>query len=130
MALVHYVQSLGSFEHVQSDPTARAALEKVFSSVGEVIPNKIPVKMAVAALVNEYRSPRLSLSCELDVRFGDVLNDPARATRTLSELKSSSETDLALAKRVSMEAPYNGFEVAVNFIRTERWSQLRRCLAP
>jgi len=34
--------SLGAFDHGQSDPKARAALENLFASVGEEIPNRIP----------------------------------------------------------------------------------------
>ena len=55
MALVHVVQSLGDFDHGTSDPTARAALERVFASGGEVIPNRIPVARAIDILVKEAR---------------------------------------------------------------------------
>lgn len=130
MALVHYVQSLGPFDHGQSDPGARAALERLFSSVGETIPNKIPVKMAVDALVKEYQPRRLSDKCELQGHFGDLLRDSGRAMRTLAELVSTTSTDADVAQRVSNEAPYNGFEVDVDFIARERWSQLRSCAVP
>lgn len=53
MALAHVVQSLGSFDHGASDPKAIAALEKLFASAGEVIPNRIPVSRAVEALSRE-----------------------------------------------------------------------------
>jgi protein SCO1/2 len=53
MALVHVVQSLGEFEHGTSDPKAREALERVFESAGEVIPNRIPVSRAIELLVKE-----------------------------------------------------------------------------
>jgi protein SCO1 len=53
MALVHVVQSLGDFDHGTSDPKARAALERVFASAGEVIPNRIPVARAIDILVKE-----------------------------------------------------------------------------
>ncbi|WP_243381915.1 c-type cytochrome [Geothrix alkalitolerans] len=54
MALVHVVQSLGSFDHGASDPKATAAMEKLFASAGEVIPNRIPVSRAVDILCREY----------------------------------------------------------------------------
>jgi mono/diheme cytochrome c family protein len=62
MALVHVVQSLGSFDHGASDPKAIAGLEKLFASAGEVIPNRIPVSRAVDALCREYAEahPRAS----------------------------------------------------------------------
>ncbi len=54
MALAHVVQSLGAFDHGANDPKAMAALEKLFASAGEVIPNRIPVARAVDALCREY----------------------------------------------------------------------------
>jgi len=54
MALAHVVQSMGAFQHGASDPKALAALEKLFASAGEVIPNRIPVSRAVDALCREY----------------------------------------------------------------------------
>ncbi|HEY3400136.1 MAG TPA: c-type cytochrome [Geothrix sp.] len=54
MALAHVVQSLGTFDHGASDPKAIAALEKLFASAGEVIPNRIPVARAVDILCREY----------------------------------------------------------------------------
>ena len=54
MALAHVVQSMGTFDHGPSDPKAIAALEKLFASAGEVIPNRIPVSRAVNVLCREY----------------------------------------------------------------------------
>lgn len=54
MALAHYVQSLGSFDHGANDPKAMADLAKLFASAGEVIPNRIPVSKAVTLLSREY----------------------------------------------------------------------------
>jgi len=54
MALVHVVQTLGAFDHGASDPKASQALEKLFASAGEVIPNRIPVARAVDLLCREY----------------------------------------------------------------------------
>lgn len=58
MALAHVVQSLGAYDHGASDPKAIAALEKLFASAGEVIPNRIPVSRAVDLLCREYESAR------------------------------------------------------------------------
>jgi mono/diheme cytochrome c family protein len=58
MALAHVVQSLGAYDHGVSDPKAIAALEKLFASAGEVIPNRIPVSRAVDLLCREYESAR------------------------------------------------------------------------
>lgn len=58
MALAHVVQSLGAYDHGASDPKAIAALEKLFASAGEVIPNRIPVSRAVDLLCREYQSSR------------------------------------------------------------------------
>ncbi|BDU70425.1 hypothetical protein GETHOR_25260 [Geothrix oryzae] len=58
MALAHVVQSLGAYDHGTSDPKAIAALEKLFASAGEVIPNRIPVSRAVDLLCREYESAR------------------------------------------------------------------------
>jgi protein SCO1/2 len=55
MALVHVVQSLGDYDHGTSDPQARADLERLFASAGEVIPNRIPVARAINILVKEAR---------------------------------------------------------------------------
>jgi protein SCO1/2 len=55
MALVHVVRSLGDFDHGASDPKARAALEHLLASAGEVIPNRIPVARAIDILVKEAR---------------------------------------------------------------------------
>jgi len=53
MALAHLVQSLGKFDH-GSDPAATAALEHLFSSSGETIPDRIPVRWAIDRLCREY----------------------------------------------------------------------------
>jgi len=54
MALVHHVQSLGGFAHGGGDSAATAALEHLFATSGETIPNRIPVAAAVAILCREY----------------------------------------------------------------------------
>lgn len=53
MALAHYVQSLGKFDH-GGDPAASASLAHVFATSGETIPNRIPVRWAIDHLCREY----------------------------------------------------------------------------
>jgi mono/diheme cytochrome c family protein len=53
MALVHYVRSLGRFDHGPEDPKALRALADLFAHSGEVIPNRIPVPRAMAKLETE-----------------------------------------------------------------------------
>ena len=71
MALVHLVQSLGAFDHGASDPKALAALEQLFASAGEVIPNRIPVRPPWPAA---SRSPAVRRATP----SGPVRGDPCR----------------------------------------------------
>jgi mono/diheme cytochrome c family protein len=127
MALVHYVRSLGEFDHGKSDPNARAALENLFTGSGEVIPNRIPVKQAVELLIAEYRPPELQYRCDFSAQFGSSVVDPARARMTLAQAKSRVGSDAALAQEIAHQAPSNGFDVSVDFFSAQRWNQLRSC---
>lgn len=127
MALVHYVQSLGTFDHGASDPSARAALEKLFSSAGEEIPNRIPVKQAVDILIAEYRPPHLQYRCDFNAEFGAAVVDPGRAQRTLAGVKSHVTSDADLAREVANQAPHNGFGAEVDAFSAQQWNQLRNC---
>ena len=130
MALIHYVQSLGAFDHGKGDPTARAELEKLFSSVGEVIPNRIPVKTAMQLLIQEYRYPPRLRRCLSAAGIRSAIVDVERANRVLSELGPSGETSDTFAQRVSQQVPSNGFAVNVNSMPAERWNQLWLCAGP
>lgn len=127
MALVHYVRGLGSFAHGSSDPRARAALEQLFASAGEEIPNRIPVKRAIEILIAEYRLPELQYRCDFQTEFRSSIDDSARATRTVGQLASRATSDVDLAQLVAAQVPFNGFEVGVNSLSAERWNQLRTC---
>ena len=127
MALVHYVRGLGSFAHGNSDARARAALERLFASAGEEIPNRIPVKRAIEILVAEYRLPELQYRCDFQTEFRSSIDDCARATRTVGQLASRATSDVELAQLVAAQVPFNGFEVGVNSLSAERWNQLRTC---
>ncbi len=127
MALIHYVQSLGAFDHGKSDPVARAALKHLFASQGEVIPNRIPVREAVELLIKEYRSPGLQRQCDVNTTFGGAIVDAERANRTLAQVGPTAATDAAFAQQIAREAPSNGFAVNVDSLSAQWWTQLRQC---
>ncbi|MBI4913922.1 MAG: c-type cytochrome [Acidobacteria bacterium] len=127
MALVHVVQSLGSFDHGASDPKAREALEKLFASAGETIPNRIPVKAALGRLEGEFLAPP-ALPLERP-EVGRAVRDARRAAQTLAAIPGWKDSDLALAKGVLPDLPANGFAPAVATYSPEEWKQLRSALA-
>jgi mono/diheme cytochrome c family protein len=129
MALVHHVTSLGDFDHGQSDPKARQALETVFSSVGEEIPNRIPVREAIEKLVQEFSMPKPLNLCAKAAPLEDAVVDSGRAAQTLAQLGPDIGPDASFAKSVSLGAPYNGFAAKVVSLSTSQWHQLRICLA-
>jgi hypothetical protein len=124
MALAHYVQSLGAFEHGASDPAARAALEKQFSGSAEVIPNRIPVREAVRHLVEEFGAPSEPVACSNH----SAIVDPGRVSLTGRGLGSREPAEIA--RRIALGAPGNGFSVAVDTYSASQWNQLMLCLAP
>jgi len=128
MALVHYVTSLGAFDHGKSDPEARAALEKLIASQGEVIPNRIPVSEAMALLVKEYQLPKPLNQCVNSPSFQGSIEDPERAARTLSQLGPADSNNTNFAKDVAAGAPNNGFAVKLDAYSMGHWNQLRFCL--
>ncbi len=127
MALVHVVQSLGGFDHGSSDPKARAALEKLFASAGETIPNRIPVKRAEALLLQEFQ-PAAAVGAPGSALLRQALVDPARAAQTLAALPGWKDSDQALARGVVAGLPFNGFAPAVATFGPERWKELRAAL--
>ena len=130
MALIHYVTSLGAFDHGASDPAARAALEKLFASQGEVIPNRIPVRDAIALLVAEYKAPKPLNQCATSAGIEGPVLDRDRAARTLAQLGSTDTTDATFARDIAIGAPNNGFAVKLDAYSMARWNQLRLCLEP
>jgi mono/diheme cytochrome c family protein len=127
MALVHYVQSLGSFEHGPEDPKALQALSDLFAHSGEVIPNRIPVAMAVAKLTAEFNPPG-GLPAVTDAELGSAIVDPVRAAQTLAGIPGWAASDQALAKGVVPGAPGNGFAPAVALYDGAQWQRLRGAL--
>lgn len=128
MALVHFVRTLGSFEHQPSDPQARAALEKTFVSSGEVIPNKIPVSQAIRRLTDEYQSPTLPGQCAHQ-SFAQAFEDPERAARTISALEAGKADPGAFTQPIVAGAETNGFAARVATFSASQWNQLRLCIA-
>ncbi len=128
MALAHVVQSLGAFDHGASDPQARAALEKMFATAGEVIPNRIPVPRAVELLREEFH-PALGRLPGPSGVLAESLADPARAYQSLAGLPGWRDSDLALAKGVLLGLPGNGFAPVVATYSPLRWKELRAALA-
>ncbi len=138
MALVHVVQSLGTFDHGSSDPTvdhgssdptALAALEKLFASAGEVIPSRIPVKNAVERLVAEFRAiPAISPSSGNPLVREAVL-DASRAAQTLAGVSGWQASDQALAKGILPGLPGNGFAPALATYTPAQWKELRLALS-
>jgi mono/diheme cytochrome c family protein len=126
MALTHYVQSLGSFDHGQSDPKARSLLENLFANQGEVIPNKIPVNEAIHRIVTEYAAVSKNYTCE---SIGDAPNpiaDPARVTITQASV--TARDSFEFGRQVAVGVPINGLAPLVDTYTSNQWNQLRLCL--
>ncbi len=129
MALVHYVQSLGSFNHGPEDEAKLAALAKGFASAGEVVPPKIPVSMAMSALEREYVAPKpLASLAEAPPLVRRSILNPARAARTLAGIPNWRADETAFAKEVVRGAPVNGFAPVVAAYTPGQWKELREQL--
>ncbi len=128
MALVHYVQSLGAFAHEPSNPEARAALEKLFAGVGEVIPNKIPVGAAMRKLAEESHDPGALGPCSAGPDFDLGFDSAQRAALAVAAARGAIDAP-SFARQVALGAPDNGFPVRVNAYSVSQWNQLRLCIA-
>jgi mono/diheme cytochrome c family protein len=126
MALVHFVQSLGAFDHGRSDPEALEALSRLFATSGEVVPAKIPVARAVDALVREFPAPP---PLSVGPGWRAVVMSPERAARTLAGIPGWRESDQALARGVVAGAPVNGFSRAVFFYTGAQWKDFQANLS-
>jgi mono/diheme cytochrome c family protein len=124
MALVHYVRSLGGFDHGPEDPAAIAALSQQFRSKGVHIPNRIPASLAMRKMMAEQAAapvlPAAAASSEL-VR--KVVVDRSAAARTVAATSQSG--DLArLARAWTAGAPGNGFSTALVGLSSDEWHSL------
>ena len=128
MALVHMVQSLGTFDHGALDPKAQASLEKLFASEGEVIPTRIPVSAAVRRLTQEAQAvPPITGMERPFVREG--ISDAGRAAQTLAGIPGWRENAQAFSKGVLAGLPSNGFAPCVATFTQAQWSEFHDTLA-
>ncbi|HEX7629307.1 MAG TPA: cytochrome c [Candidatus Methylomirabilis sp.] len=125
MALAHVVQSLGAFGHGVNDPQAIAALEKLFASTGEVIPNRIPLRLAVDRLVQEFQAAPALKDRDASPILQEAILDPTRAAQTLAGIPGWQTSERALAKALLPGLPANGFAPAVAGYSPARWKELR-----
>jgi len=134
MALVHYVQALGKFDHGTGTPEALAALEKELSSAGERTPNKIPVSLAIARIAMEFKAvPPLAVD-PADTGAGAevlrrVLADPSRASAALAGSASWRKGPTELAAVVLAGAPGNGFSLRAASLSASEWQALHGALS-
>ncbi len=128
MALVHVVQSLGSFDHGASDPAAIAALEKRFATAGEVIAARIPVGQAIEHLLAESQAPGL-VNATASPLLREAILDPVRAGQTLAGIPGWQGSDQSLARGVLPGLRTNGFSPVVATYTPARWNELRTSLA-
>jgi mono/diheme cytochrome c family protein len=130
MALVHYVQSLGSFSHEPRSSEELAALAKDLANAGEETPNKIPVSMAMEKLVSEYNAPAaMAVTAEDSSEEGQILRrvivDEGRAARTLAGSDAWRSGPRELAAYLIFDAPANGFSVDAATLTPFEWKVLR-----
>ena len=133
MALVHYVRSLGGFDHGAEDPQALEDLANQFRSKGFHIPNRIPVSLAIRKMVNEHGTiPPLPLPSARDksasadlLRF--AIADPSRAARTVAATVNRGDS-MAVARAWAAGAPDNGFAPAVAGLGGAEWAEIVRML--
>ena len=129
MALVQYVQSLGSFPHNTADAKAMDELSEELAAAGDRIPNKIPVSMAMIKLEEEYTAPPPLAIDKDDQSAGAevlrrVLVDGARASEFLAQSRLWRLGYRELAASVVLETPENGFSVSSADLSASDWQLL------
>ena len=133
MALVHYVRSLGSFDHGAEDAKATEELAQQFRSKGMHIPNRIPVSMAIKKMVQEQAQvPALQLPAGDDKSpaaelLRAVIADPTRVAQTVAATKDRSDS-LAVARDWVAGVPGNGFAPALTGMSMAEWQEITRAL--
>lgn len=128
MALVHVVQSLGAFDHGALDPKAQASLESLFTSAGEVIPNRIPVSAAVRRLTQEAQAVPLVTEIERPL-VRECISDVGRAVQTLAGIPGWREDAQVFSKGVLAGLSFNGFSPRVATFTQAEWRELHDALA-
>jgi len=131
MALVHYVRSLGSFDHGPEDAKATEELAQQFRSKGVRIPNRIPVSLAIKKMVQEQTSaPVLRLPADDDKSVAllrNIIANRSRVERTVAA--TADRTDrMAVARAWVAGSPSNGFAPALAGMSMTEWQELSRAL--
>ncbi len=129
MALAHYVQTLGAYSHDTASPEAMSALSKELAAPGERTPNRIPVSMAMAKLVEEF-SAQQPLTIVPDDRspaaelIRRVVTNPSRAAETLAGASSWRAGPKELAAGILPGTPGNGFSASTATLSAAEWQVL------
>lgn len=126
MALVHYVQSLGTFPHNTATVPMMTSLSKALATAGEKTSNKIPVSMAITKLAEEFSSAPLLAIDNGDRSPGaellrQVVADPFRASQFLAQSRSWRVNYRDLAARVALGLPANGFSTSSAALNSAEW---------
>jgi mono/diheme cytochrome c family protein len=127
MALVHYVRSLGKFEHSAENPAAIEALSNQFRSKGVHVPNRIPVSLAIRKLVAEQTAAPEPVRAKDDpaseALLRRVVADPVAVARTLAA--TANLGDLAsLGRAWTAGSPGNGFSTELVGLDADDWRSL------
>jgi mono/diheme cytochrome c family protein len=130
MALVHFVRSLGKFDHGGEDKLALEQLAALFKQSGGRVPNRIPVSRAMAMLAAET-APLRSLRAPTDPAGKALLErliaDPERAASTVAGLGRRASVS-ELGRALALGAPANGFRPEVATLSLADWQLLRAAL--
>ncbi len=133
MALVHYVRSLGNFDHGAEDPKATLALANQFRSKGVHIPNRIPVSLAITKMVQEQRPvPPIGIPAADDKSstaelLRAVIADPSRVARTVAFTAGRADRS-TVARAWVAGAPDNGFAPLLADLTAAQWQDIMRAL--
>ena len=130
MALAHYVQTLGEFSHKSEDAQAMENLSKELASGSDVIPNKIPVSMAMTKLEEEFVPPPPLVEDEKDQSqsaaiLRRVIVDSSRASEVLMQSQLWRRSDRELAASILLDTPGNGFSISTATLSPSEWELLR-----
>jgi mono/diheme cytochrome c family protein len=129
MALVQYVQSLGTFPHDTATVQSMDALAKTLATAGERTQNKIPVSMAILRLEEEdTAAPSLALDRTDESPgakiLGRILLDPIPASRFLSQSRAWRISYRELAATLVRQTPGNGFSTSSAGLSSAEWQSV------
>jgi mono/diheme cytochrome c family protein len=121
MALAHFVQSKARFQRPAEDAAALAVLAKSLAGAGGVVPNKIPVSLAMKKLVEEYNAPKALVLSGVVAR---AVSDSRRAAVWLRNSTAWRGGPKALAEAVVAQVPGDGFKVEAVELSAAEWNTL------